>query len=56
MATLPGDVTVHVLPTGAEGRLDLAAQLRYRDASRVAANIERACAATADYLRAAVLA
>ena len=55
MATLPGDVTVHVLPAGAEGRIELTAQLRYRDATRVAANIERARAATADYLRAAVL-
>jgi NTE family protein len=55
MATLPDDVTVHVLPAGAEGRIELTAQLRYRDATRVAANIERARAATADYLRAAVL-
>lgn len=55
MATLPDDVTVHVLPAGAEGRLELAAQLRYRDGSRVGAFIERAHAATADYLKAAVL-
>jgi NTE family protein len=56
MGTLPDDVTVHVLPAGADGRLDLAAQLRYRDASRVAAHIQRARTATADYLRDAVLA
>jgi NTE family protein len=55
MATLPDDVTVHVLPAGVDGRLDVTSQLRYRDASRVAANIERARAATAEYLRAAVL-
>jgi NTE family protein len=55
MAALPGDVSVHVLPAGTEGRLDLTAQLRFRDASRVGVHIERARAASADYLRHAVL-
>jgi NTE family protein len=55
MATLPEGVTVHVLPAGAEGRPDLIAQLRYRDATRVAAHISRARAASAEYLREAKL-
>ena len=42
MASLPDDVTVHVLPAGGTGRNDLAAQLRYRDASRVEGYIDRA--------------
>jgi NTE family protein len=54
MATLPDDVRVHVLPAGGNGRSngrgpDLA-QLRYRDASRVLAHLDRARTATARYL------
>ncbi len=52
MATLPADVTVHVLPAGTNGRTDLAAQLRYRDHSRVEEYISRARAATTGYLAA----
>jgi NTE family protein len=54
MASLPDDVTVHVLPAGGTGRNDLAAQLRYRDASRVEGYIDRARAATAAYLESTV--
>jgi NTE family protein len=50
MAELPEDVTVHVLPTGVTGPNSALSQLRYRDASRVEANIERAYAASSDYL------
>jgi len=50
MADLPEDVTVHVLPTGVAGQNGALSQLRYRDASRVEANIERAYAASSDYL------
>lgn len=50
MAELPDDVTVHVLPTGASTPIKGLSQLRYRDASRVDANIERAYAATCAYL------
>jgi NTE family protein len=50
MASLPDDVTVHVLPAGANGRgVDLA-QLRYRDRSRIEEYIDRARVATAHYL------
>lgn len=55
MATLPDDVTVHVLPAGTNGtgsvgpRADLR-QLRYRDHSRVEEYIDRARTATAEYL------
>jgi NTE family protein len=54
MATLPSDVTVHVMPAGANGRTngrgaDLS-QLRYRDYSRVEEYIDRAKAASAAYL------
>jgi len=52
MASLPADVTVHVLPAGTNGRADLAAQLRYRDHSRVEEYISRARAATTGYLAA----
>jgi NTE family protein len=54
MATLPDDVIVHVLPAGGDGRSDLAAQLRYRDSSKVVAYIDRARAATAAYLESKV--
>lgn len=50
MGDLPDDVTVHVLPTGSGGPGGGLAQLRYRDASRVEANIERAYAASSAYL------
>jgi NTE family protein len=50
MAELPEDVTVHVLPAGATGQGAGLSQLRYRDASRVEANIERAYAASSAYL------
>jgi NTE family protein len=49
MADLPDDVTVHVLPTGM-GVPNGLSQLRYRDASRVEASIERAYAASCAYL------
>lgn len=56
MAALPPDVTVHVLPTGAEGPRvnNLPEQLRYRDFSRVADRIESAYRASAAYLAANV--
>jgi NTE family protein len=50
LAELPDDVTVHVLPTGAAGQGTGLSQLRYRDTSRVEANIQRAYAASRDYL------
>jgi len=52
MASLPRDVTVHVLPAGVNGQgrgADLA-QLRYRDVSRIDEHITRAYEASADYL------
>jgi NTE family protein len=54
MASLPDDVTVHVLPAGVNGRAngrgaDLS-QLRYRDHSRIQAYIDNARTATAAYL------
>ncbi len=50
MDELPEDVTVHVLPAGGTGQGTGLSQLRYRDASRVEANIERAYAASSAYL------
>jgi NTE family protein len=50
MSVLPDDVTVHVLPSGAIQRTPYLSQLRYRDKTGVAANIERAYVATAGYL------
>jgi NTE family protein len=50
MASLPDDVTVHVLPAGAEGRGADLSQLRYRDHSRVQTYIDRASTASAAYL------
>ncbi|MER6173489.1 patatin-like phospholipase family protein [Streptosporangium sp. NPDC001681] len=51
MATLPGDIEVHVMPSGGETRpgMDLA-QLRYRDISNISGYIERAYQASSDYL------
>jgi NTE family protein len=54
MRRIPEGVEVHVLPTGgAEGvrYRDPRAPLRYRDLSRMAERIDRACDATAAYLR-----
>jgi NTE family protein len=52
MAALPGGVSVHVLPAGADAqaRAGELSQLRYRDASRVERHIERAYEASAAYL------
>lgn len=47
MAHLPGDVEVHVLPSGSETP---AVSVRYRDTSAVGDRIERAHQASADYL------
>jgi len=51
MAAIPPEVTVHVLPAGADAPagVDLS-QLRYRDASRVDEHIQRAYEASAAYL------
>jgi len=52
MARVPDGVTVHVLPTGRADPLSYndPSQLRYRDTTNVAARIERAYWATAEYL------
>jgi len=50
MAALPGDVRVHVLPSGADKRPPDLSQLRYRDNAGVGASIERAYQASAQYL------
>ncbi len=53
MASLPAEVTVHVLPAGGNGsdgrRADLS-QLRYRDHSRVQLHLDQARRASAAYL------
>ena len=52
IAALPGDLEVHVLPTGAEPAppgTDFS-QLRYRDTARIPEHIERAYEASAAYL------
>jgi NTE family protein len=51
MAAIPPEVTVHVLPAGADAPpgVDLS-QLRYRDTSRVDEHIQRAYEASAAYL------
>jgi NTE family protein len=49
MATLPGDVVVHVLPTGDVVPEGLR-QLRYRDVRRTAERVERAYEASVEYL------
>jgi NTE family protein len=50
MAALPGHVEVHVLPTGADG--EPLSPLAYRAFDRVKARIDRAYAASRDYLAA----
>ena len=52
MAALPGDATVHVLPTGAEEppRYGDLSSLRYRDFRAVERRIGEAYRATAAYL------
>jgi NTE family protein len=50
MAALPGDVRVHVLPSGADKRPPDLSQLRYRDKTGIGASIERAYQASAHYL------
>jgi NTE family protein len=50
MATVPADVRVHVLPSGASQRPPDLSQLRYRDSAGVGMNIERAYRASASYL------
>jgi NTE family protein len=50
MAVLPGDVRVHVLPSGADKRPPDLSQLRYRDRTSVGASMDRAYQASARYL------
>jgi NTE family protein len=51
MARLPGEVTVHVMPTGDPPKpTELAQQLRYRDFSKVHSRIDQAYEASVDYL------
>ena len=51
MAMLPGDIEVHVLPTGDKGvRYNDPAKLRYSDFSVIPERIELAYAATKEYL------
>ena len=50
MAALPGDVRVHVLPSGADKRPPDLSQLRYRDRTSVGTSMERAYQASARYL------
>jgi NTE family protein len=50
MAALPGDVQVHVLPSGADKRPPDLSQLRYRDRTSVGASMDRAYQASARYL------
>jgi NTE family protein len=50
MSALPGDVQVHVLPSGADRRPPDLSQLRYRGKTGVGATMERAYQASAQYL------
>jgi NTE family protein len=50
MSSLPADVQVHVLPSGADPRPPDLAQLRYRDRAKVGLRMERAYQASARYL------
>ncbi|WP_308170087.1 patatin-like phospholipase family protein [Acrocarpospora catenulata] len=49
MATLPGDIEVHIMPAAFNGKPGLS-DLRYRDASRITDNITRAYQASSEYL------
>jgi NTE family protein len=52
MASLPAEVTAHVLPTGLPERpADLRSQLRYRDSAGIDDRMDSAYAASAAYLR-----
>jgi NTE family protein len=52
MASLPAEVTAHVLPTGLpETGSDLRSQLRYRDSAAIGERMDSAYAASAAYLR-----
>ena len=50
MSALPGDVQVHVLPSGGDRRPPDRSQFRYRDKTGVAASMARAYQASAAYL------
>ena len=50
MSNLPGNVTVHVLPSGGTQRPPDLSQLRYRNKTDVHANVERAYIASKKYL------
>ena len=50
MSALPGDLRVHVLPSGGTQRPPDLSQLRYRDKTSVSGNIEHAYTASARYL------
>ena len=52
MSALPGDIAVHVLPTGANIRTRDLSQLRLRDKTMVQESIDRAHEASAKYLAA----
>ncbi len=52
MSALPGDIAVHVLPTGGSRRPGDLSQLRYRDKTMVQESIDRAYEASASYLAA----
>jgi len=52
MSALPGDIAVHVLPTGANIRTPDLSQLRLRDKTMVQEGIDRAYEASASYLAA----
>jgi NTE family protein len=50
MAALPSDIRVYVMPAGSEGLAPGWSQFRYRDKNRVKVSMERAYAASANYL------
>lgn len=50
LQAMPPGVTVHVLPTGGDGRPSPWSNLRYRDPRRIGDRVERAYASTRDYL------
>jgi NTE family protein len=52
MATVPADMSVYVLPSGASQRPPALSQLRYRNKTNVGGNIERAYRASVRYLAA----